>query len=71
MVQGEREQTIVLKLNFPAALHCMSVLKLFQLLIINFIMLFIEGRTRFNWWVWLVPVRHLEKLEAMVLTYLR
>ena len=35
----------MLKLNFPAALHCMSVLKLFQLLIINFIMLFIEGMT--------------------------
>ena len=28
-------------------------------------MIFIEGVTRFNWWVWLVPVRHLEKLEAM------
>ena len=34
-------KALVLKLNFPAVLHCMSVLKLFQLLIINFIMIFI------------------------------
>ena len=42
-------KVLVLKLNFPATLHCMSVLKLFQLLIINFIIVTDSFLVLVNW----------------------